>query len=685
MLLLCALIVGSVSGWAQTTLYSWNGNGSTTTANETGGTATEKPSASDNVKAGASQKGNYCLKLNKGYSSSGGPYYIEITLNGTLSTGDKVTIGAFRASTTNATLGVDFGTTATQQTKADTDVLTSNGTPSDWEITVPASANGGSTIRLYRSAGSTGLYVSKVVVTTAAPTIVASSVEYDADLTNGSIAYTISNSVDGGTLTAAKTTEADWLTVGTPTASAVPLTLVANTGAQRETTVRLTYTYDTNKTVTKDITVTQKAYIEKYAVTISAMTNGTVVPDVATAAAGATVTLTITPSSGYKLSSITATDADNDNVALSGSGNTRTFTMPAKAVTVSATFEENLSDDYVKVTDANTLRAGDQLIIVCEDYEVAMGTVSGSLHGSAGVTISSNVVSNPSASVAILTLGGSEGEWTLKSSITGDYLSESDYNNNLRENSTVDGDAQKWTISITEGDAKIINNGYPTRSATQSADRYIQYNYNGGNDRFAAYYSAMTSVSIYRLSKTVTVTAAEYATYRGPKALNFDGVGIKAFTAIDNETSVTLNEITSGKVPANTPVVLYKANGGTVNVPVIASADAPEGTNDLHVVGEGGLTGEDNIFVLSKTSGKDVGFYLWDKTKTLNAGKIYLQGKDSYGARSFLGFEEGNTTSIDVRSKMEDVRGEVYNLNGQRVAQPTKGLYIVNGKKVVVK
>ena len=93
MLLLCALIVGSVSGWAQTTLYSWNGNGSTTTANETGGTATEKPSASDNVKAGASQKGNYCLKLNKGYSSSGGPYYIEITLNGTLSTGDKVTIG----------------------------------------------------------------------------------------------------------------------------------------------------------------------------------------------------------------------------------------------------------------------------------------------------------------------------------------------------------------------------------------------------------------------------------------------------------------------------------------------------------------------------------------------------------------------------------------------------------------
>jgi hypothetical protein len=39
----------------------------------------------------------------------------------------------------------------------------------------------------------------------------------------------------------------------------------------------------------------------------------------------------------------------------------------------------------------------------------------------------------------------------------------------------------------------------------------------------------------------------------------------------------------------------------------------------------------------------------------------------------------------DVRSKMEDVRGEYYNLAGQRVAQPTKGIYISNGKKVTVK
>ena len=34
---------------------------------------------------------------------------------------------------------------------------------------------------------------------------------------------------------------------------------------------------------------------------------------------------------------------------------------------------------------------------------------------------------------------------------------------------------------------------------------------------------------------------------------------------------------------------------------------------------------------------------------------------------------------------MEEVRGEYYNLAGQRAVNPKKGLYIVNGKKVIIK
>ena len=184
--------------------------------------------------------------------------------------------------------------------------------------------------------------------------------------------------------------------------------------------------------------------------------------------------------------------------------------------------------------------------------------------------------------------------------------------------------------------------------------------------------------------QAVTVTTAEYATYCGNFDLDFTSTGITAFTATDNDETVKLNVIENGQVPAGNPVVLYKAGGGTVDVPVIASAAAITVSNDLWV--SDGTAANDNMYVLAeKTNG--VGFYLWnnDGGNAIPEGKIYLQATSTSTARSFLGFEEGNTTSIDVRSKMEDVRGEVYNLNGQRVAQPTKGLYIVNGKKVVVK
>lgn len=51
----------------------------------------------------------------------------------------------------------------------------------------------------------------------------------------------------------------------------------------------------------------------------------------------------------------------------------------------------------------------------------------------------------------------------------------------------------------------------------------------------------------------------------------------------------------------------------------------------------------------------------------------------------YIGGDNETTGINEVSGKMADVRGEVYNLAGQRVAQPKKGLYIVNGVKVVVK
>ena len=79
-----------------------------------------------------------------------------------------------------------------------------------------------------------------------------------------------------------------------------------------------------------------------YNITLNAGANGTLATNPETQAIeGATVTITATPATHYHLATLTVKDASNANVAVSGEGNVRTFTMPAKAVTVTATFEED--------------------------------------------------------------------------------------------------------------------------------------------------------------------------------------------------------------------------------------------------------------------------------------------------------------------------------------------------------
>ena len=53
-------------------------------------------------------------------------------------------------------------------------------------------------------------------------------------------------------------------------------------------------------------------------------------------------------------------------------------------------------------------------------------------------------------------------------------------------------------------------------------------------------------------------------------------------------------------------------------------------------------------------------------------------------ARDFYGFSDDVTAINKVEAKKVE-NGVFYNLAGQQVAQPTKGLYIVNGKKVIIK
>ena len=55
------------------------------------------------------------------------------------------------------------------------------------------------------------------------------------------------------------------------------------------------------------------------------------------------------------------------------------------------------------------------------------------------------------------------------------------------------------------------------------------------------------------------------------------------------------------------------------------------------------------------------------------------------GARIMFWDDEDVTAVTDVRRDVNDVKGEYFDLQGRKVANPTKGLYIVNGKKVIIR
>jgi hypothetical protein len=73
-----------------------------------------------------------------------------------------------------------------------------------------------------------------------------------------------------------------------------------------------------------------------------------------------------------------------------------------------------------------------------------------------------------------------------------------------------------------------------------------------------------------------------------------------------------------------------------------------------------------------------------DATNTIKPFRAYFVSNSNASA---LTLDFGDATGIDsiANSHELNVNSHVYNLAGQRVAQPTKGLYIVNGKKVIVK
>ncbi len=145
-------------------------------------------------------------------------------------------------------------------------------------------------------------------------------------------------------------------------------------------------------------------------------------------------------------------------------------------------------------------------------------------------------------------------------------------------------------------------------------------------------------------------------------------------------------------VPAGTGIMLI-GNPGEYKIPhtvsetyysnmfvgVLETTTVPETSGDYV-----------NYYLSAGTQG--VGFYRVSSSVSLKANRAYLPARKALpnhaSTRGFIGFEiSDGTTALDPApaATPATVPDIYYNLQGQRVDTPTKGLYIKNGKKVIVR
>lgn len=226
-----------------------------------------------------------------------------------------------------------------------------------------------------------------------------------------------------------------------------------------------------------------------------------------------------------------------------------------------------------------------------------------------------------------------------------------------------------------------------------SSARTLTYTYNGTDESIdiivnnGNLYPEGISISYPLLKETIATSSGNtYATYVTKNKLNFEDVtGMTAYIVTGKGENVIITEAVT-KVPANTPILVKTTEAGSSkDIPHTATASLAS-TNKLKA-SDGSVTGDGSTIYGFFKVGSEYGFAPVASGTTLAAGKAYLQIEGGALQARFLALDlEGETTGINaVNGEGLTVNGSIFDLQGRKVAQPTRGLYIVNGKKVVIK
>src|SRR5574344_1625113 len=284
------------------------------------------------------------------------------------------------------------------------------------------------------------------------------------------------------------------------------------------------------------------------------------------------------------------------------------------------------------------------------------------------------------------------------------------YNSNLKKVTISNSDLTNYVFTGCSSLTTMVltSTTVPTINAKQF-DEFTNLNFYVKDGKYSYVTSADNGSTIVNAYKTATnwstyadriypylpktVTAAKIATLYLPYEVAILE-GIKAYycAGISNG-KMQLTQFADGVIPAGTPAIL------TSDAATVAdmlgdgvNSTAPSSASTLLKGASADITNETGTYLTlgeSSEAAGTYGFYTYKGT-TIAANTCYILASSlNPSAKGFTLSFDGGTTAIDAITDQTaaDVNGATkvyYDLQGRRVQNPTKGIYIVNGKKVVI-
>lgn len=266
----------------------------------------------------------------------------------------------------------------------------------------------------------------------------------------------------------------------------------------------------------------------------------------------------------------------------------------------------------------------------------------------------------------------------------------------LEYNTLVSKDSLKTTTILSTKTTwivtkKTVNNiiGYVLKGETggksnnKTVYKYIKHK--SGENFIATKETTGTLRYGYLYKKKVRVPDAKYTSLYTYNALDFTNTGLTAYIVPSiGSDSIFLKRV--AHVPARTPLVIYGESGfytinTLIDTPEDVSKNELKASFDYYNIDT--ITRKDNKYYVLSAKNQIVGFHLCDNDSLISISprKVFLD-LTSNSAKRFMPINETATSIKQVVTKIDD---NYYNLQGQQVTNPQRGIYIRRGKKIIMK